>query len=173
MNLSPIEWFQAQGLLLKLVQVLTPFTDQDCPSFYILDKRFFFKPPEEAPKWDRPVEVLSDLLKEVGEWAGEERGADRCETPVAQQAKRLLKEVQKVIGKLSSSDYLKEPQEEPLREALTLIKPQLEQFVEAVQETEDPTPQIVPFSPALKRDIEKKKKKPKKKNPFEEEDPLT
>lgn len=52
--------------------------------------------------------------------------------PISKQAQTLISQVHEAIGKLSSSSYFKDPQEEPLREALKKIKPHLDKIIELV-----------------------------------------
>lgn len=145
MGLSHLEWNRAQDLLLKLVQVLTPLTEQSLPTAYILNQRFFAPPrPSEELNIRHPVTLLSSLHKEVEKMIGEIPVGEKKEgsveaksepkegSPLAKQAKRLIDQVQEAIGKLCHSSNIKDPKEEPLREALKRLKPNLEKIIEAV-----------------------------------------
>src|SRR5690554_6472885 len=81
MNLNPIEWAQAQNLLLKLVQVLSPLTVRPIAPSFFLSRRFFA--PPMAPSADffqhHPVKLLSalhEVRKEVEEWIAEPEEID-------------------------------------------------------------------------------------------------
>lgn len=166
MNLNRVEWSRAQDLLLKLVQILTPLTDQEAsaPSLF-LTKRFFVPPlplESESFHFRHPVCLLSTLhsvQKQVTQWIDEEfsfpeertsSAPEKRETPIPPfrekstaaplsiQAKRLIDQVHDAIGKLCTSVNIKDPKEEPLKQALRRLKPSLDQIVEAVSKDEMP-----------------------------------
>jgi hypothetical protein len=78
MNLSPVEWSQAQSLLLKLVHVLTPLTLRTIPASF-LNRHFFIpfsstKGDFEACSLKNPVRLMTTLhsvQKEVDRWVEE------------------------------------------------------------------------------------------------------
>lgn len=148
MNLNPVEWSQAQELLLQLVQVLSPLAEQPAQRHIILTNRLFV--PQKSEDYQpvqskNPVRILltlESMQKQVQEWVGEE-GEGRVKTtippknptpPIAMQAKTLLLRVQNAIGRLVSSSNLKDPKQEPLREAMKQLKPDLDRIIQAVAE---------------------------------------
>lgn len=52
--------------------------------------------------------------------------------PLSRLAQRLIDQVQDAIGKLCQSTNIKDPKEEPLREALKRLKPELDQIIKSV-----------------------------------------
>lgn len=155
MNLTPVEWSKAQGLLIKLVQTLAPLTDGSIPSSF-LNRRFFIPPANEGSLsvFKHPVRLLTTLhsvQKQVAELIGEspsqekalsstnppqakseQKEAQRPFTPLAKQAKNLIDQVQEAIAKLTSSSYVKDPGEAPLRDTLRRLKPHLDRIIEAL-----------------------------------------
>ncbi len=135
-----IEWSKAQDLLLKLVQALAPLAERSPPISAILQQRFSIPQSlfsEEVPKRSirQPVTLLTSLHSEVEKWIGEPALASPLQQPtlpIARQAQRLIDQVQDTIGKLCQSMHIKDPKEEPLREALKRLKPHLERIIEAV-----------------------------------------
>ncbi|HSX10598.1 MAG TPA: hypothetical protein VLF94_02640 [Chlamydiales bacterium] len=75
MNLNPIEWSKAQGLLLQLVQMLSPLTQQEATAISPLKLRFFVPPSREETgvyPLRHPVTVLKATLhaarEQMQEW---------------------------------------------------------------------------------------------------------
>lgn len=54
--------------------------------------------------------------------------------PLVRQAKELVHQVQEAIVKLSSSLYIKDPNEAPLRETLKKLKPDLDRIIQTIAE---------------------------------------
>lgn len=164
MNLNPVEWSQAQDLLLKLVRILAPLTeDRSIPISSVLSKRFFAPPTNEdfqGFQFRNPVRILTNLhnvQKQVEELIGEpsienfnaskqafepkkvcrpEQMTPKPFPPLSKQAQKLINQVQDAIGKLCSSTNIKKPDEAPLRETLKQLKPSLDRMIEAVTHKE-------------------------------------
>ncbi len=153
MNLIPIDWSEAQAILLKLVQTLTPWTGKEVPTSFFLSKRFSFPSDlaEGTPHLRSSVKLLTTLRNArelVDEWVPDSSDAPRPESPegkasqpegkkihpvpFAKQAERMIHEVQEAIGTMVYSAQLKDPKEEPLRLALKRLKPHLDELIEAV-----------------------------------------
>lgn len=104
MNLNPVEWSQAQDLLVKLVQVLTPLTLRTVPASFFLNRRFFIPPSVlqedfQATSLKHPVRLLTTLhsvQKEVERWIGE---VSTEEPPAENQVRPLPRNELKRIEK--------------------------------------------------------------------------
>lgn len=154
MELNPIEWSEAQKLLLKLVEALTPLVEEqtEAKSIFSLNKRLFIPPEKtlsEEQHFQRSVTLLHAVQKEVTEWVElepsfslpkkkEEKTTTvlpekkESEVPLPKQAQKLIQQVQLTISKLCTSENFKKPQEEPLKEALKRLKPSLDKLIEKV-----------------------------------------
>lgn len=159
MKLNPVEWSQAQELLIKLVQVLTPLAERTVPASFFLSRRFVI--PSGLIQDDlqpfllrHPVRLLTTLhsvQKQVEQWiaeppkeveAGEnEKGepVPRETPPLSKQAQKLIDQVQEAIVKLSTSTYVQDPQEVPLREALKKLKPNLDRIIDSMTHEKEPS----------------------------------
>ncbi len=170
MNLNPVEWSQAQDLLIKLVQVLTPLTERIVPASFFLSRRFVIPSglmQEDCPSIPlrHPVRILSALhtvQQEVEKWIGkapqeiEEKKSEvrpplsrnenvpKDTPPLSKQAQKLIHEVQKAIGELANSTYIQDPKEAPLREALKKLKPNLDRIIDSMAHEKEPeqAPQV-------------------------------
>lgn len=164
MNLNPVEWSQAQDLLIKLVQVLTPLTERIVPASFFLSRRFVIPSglmQDDCPSVPlrHPVRILSALhtvQQEVEKWIGkapqeiEERKGEvrppvsrnpnvpKETPPLSKQAQKLIHEVQKAIGELANSTYIQDPKEAPLREALKKLKPNLDRIIDSMAHEKEP-----------------------------------
>jgi hypothetical protein len=165
MNLNPVEWSQAQDILLNLVQALKPLTERIVPTSFFLSRRFVI--PSGLAQEDSPsilsrqsIRILSALhsvQKEVEKWIAsppkeacenaepleapplkEARVPPREAAPLSKQAQKLIQEVQKAIGELASSTYIQSPTEAPLRAALTKLKPNLDQIIDFMAHEKEP-----------------------------------
>lgn len=149
MNLNPTEWSKTQDLLVKLVHALTPLTVKEVPASLFLSKRFYMpsqwmSDSTESPLLKQPIRLLTTLhsvQKEVEKWVEPapqkqeiKKGEKREIPPVAKQAEKLIAEVQEAIVKLSNSNFVRDPKEAPLREALKKLKPELDRMIQAVAE---------------------------------------
>ncbi len=150
--MNSVEWTQAQGLLKKFIDALSPLTVQAAVSSDFLNRRFFVPPHLASNDYFQrhPVRlllVLREVEKEVGEWIGktekkteskptkvENKPSSKEPIPIGKQAKELIRQVQEAIGKLSNSRYIQNPQEAPLRKVLVKLKPDLERIIDAVSE---------------------------------------
>jgi hypothetical protein len=157
MNLNPVDWSQAQDLLVKLVQVLTPLTERIVPTSFFLSRRFvipagLMQDDQPSIPLRHPVRLLSALhtvQKQVEELIAdspqepegevkknESRPAVKNENvpkdtpPLSKQAQKLIVQVQDAIGKLATSTYIQDPQEAPLRKALKELKPDLDRIID-------------------------------------------
>ncbi|MBX7065846.1 MAG: hypothetical protein K1X28_01315 [Parachlamydiales bacterium] len=68
MDLNPVDWNQAQNLLIKLVQALSPLAVRPVAPSIFLSRRFFVPPPSypTADFFQRhPVKLLHEVQKEV------------------------------------------------------------------------------------------------------------
>lgn len=143
MNLNSTEWSQAQELLLKLVEVLTPLTSKGEEEEPIYLHKPFFIPPKEAPPFKYTVRLLVGLQsvqKEFAEWVDEMGPVQKPpsiqkEEPLPLlplQAQKLILQVQQAIATLCNSTNLKAPKEEPLKQIFKELKPEIDQIVEVV-----------------------------------------
>lgn len=190
MNLNPIEWTEAQRLLLKLVQVLSPLAVRPIESSAFLTRRFFIPSMTPSDFFERhPVKwllTLREVQKEVEAWIldsekqdsekqePKKRGAEKREPetaeprerrpkkemveasreralreekaarslPLGRQAKELIHQVQQTIGRLSSSKYIQEPEETPLREALKELMPHLNRIIRTLSKPGEKLPEF-------------------------------
>lgn len=76
MDINPIDWNQAQNLLLKLVRVLSPLAVNQIPSSFFLNRRFFIPPSFVSAGFfqSHPVRIhviLHEVQREVDAWIGE------------------------------------------------------------------------------------------------------
>lgn len=209
MNLNRVDWTNAQNMLIKLVQVLSPLTVRTIPASFFMTRRFSIPPtylPEDyfPPRASiRLLTSLSQVQKEVEEWIGggpslkaearepvkgaakmvmkdvskrqkgavsgkdvstEKGGALRAQLNLARQtipnelqnialgkqAKELIHQVQQAIGMLSSSSYIQEPKEVPLRETLKKLKPNLDRIIDTLADSrENGPPKAQSFRHAL------------------------
>lgn len=157
MNLNSVDWFNAQKLLIKLVQVLSPLTLRTVPSSFFLNRRFIT--PQSYSHEDffherSPVQLLTKLQsvqKEIEEWVGGDfrpkkesvKSVSKENLPLVKQAKVLIQQVQEAIGKLSNSSFIQKPQEGPLLQTFNELKPKLDQIIREVTEQkpeESPSP---------------------------------
>lgn len=158
MNLNPVKWSEAQGLLVELIHALTPLTVRTVPASLFLSRRFYALQDDFQTFPMRPVRLLTTLhlvqqqvdklLEEAEHQESHEEGESEKEEltpldnnrstfskeapPLSQQAQKLIDQVQNAIGELASSANIQEPQEAPLRYALKKLKPQLDRLIEAV-----------------------------------------
>ena len=157
MNLNPIEWAQAQDLLVKLVHVLTPLTEKTVPASFFLSRRFVI--PASLMQDDfssgplrHPVRVLPTLYsvqQQVEQWIAEapqeaearpaapvpneeKRTPPKEAPPISKQAQRLIDQVHDAIVILSTSTNMQDPQEAILRRVLAKLKPSLDRIVDSM-----------------------------------------
>jgi hypothetical protein len=171
MNLIPIDWFEAQNLLLKLVQTLTPWTGREISSSFFLSKRFAYSLkndplPTHIRSSVKLLTTLRSAQQMVEEWTSEPQKETKSSMPpksreepkeekpkpiFARQAQRVVDEVQEAIGVLVTSANFKNPQEEPLRNALKKLKPHLDRLIEEVthEGMHSPSDHPTPFRPSL------------------------
>lgn len=147
--MNRIEWSEAQSLLLDLVKILSPLTGKEAFSF-ALNKPFFILPAVSHPfVFQRPICLLTTLhtvQKQVAAWIEEDpenpiikkepAAGEKNQPLLSTQAKKLIDQVQRAIGKLCTSGNIQNPKEEPLKEALKMLKPSIDQIVETVSQEE-------------------------------------
>ncbi len=166
MDLNRLDWSRAQDLLIKLVQILSPLAEREASVSFFLNKRFFIPPSMGDDttffRSRHPVRLLTTLhsvqkqveemiegSREVPESPTEAKPAESNPVqqkqmgekpektpPLSRQAKRLIDQVQDAIGKLCQSTHLKDPKEEPLREALKRLQPGIRRIIEEVAHEE-------------------------------------
>ncbi|PIS02915.1 MAG: hypothetical protein COT85_02470 [Chlamydiae bacterium CG10_big_fil_rev_8_21_14_0_10_42_34] len=129
-------------ILLGLVEALEPFIKDEIPNSFFLSKRFALNGSEiNVSLQKRSVEELLIRLQTIQEqvttWVGDEAG-DRTKKgsltlePIVKQASLLLRQVRGAIGKLCTSKQIQEPAQEPIRQTLKSIQPELKKMVEAI-----------------------------------------
>lgn len=91
--------------------------------------------PESREKMMQALK--SKTPEQKGPATPEQKGAPQLVLPpVSKQAEKLIAQVHVAIAKLTTSKQLKNPEEEPLKEALRKIKPHLDRIVESVSHQE-------------------------------------
>ncbi|MBU6382930.1 MAG: hypothetical protein KGR16_01265 [Verrucomicrobia bacterium] len=149
MQLHSFDWKEAQDILLKLVQALSPLAEESISYLPVWSRRFFIPPASTSSRSDyfqqHPVILLRAVQEKMAEWVEgspeSPLGVDQQDRPVplVYQAKSLLRQVQFAIGELSHSNSLQNPKEEPVCKVLTQLKPKLDQLIEtAMQPQEQP-----------------------------------
>ncbi len=76
MNLTPVDWNDAQNLLIKLVQALSPLTVRAIPASFFFNRRFIIPQSYSHEEFQHRVFVrilstLHEVQKEVEEWIAE------------------------------------------------------------------------------------------------------
>lgn len=166
MDLNRVDWSNAQDLLLKLVQILSPFTEKGTPASLFLNQRFFIPPlmggqvstlrssvrllsslrtvqkqmgellekNEPSPEAGENLQGPVSEKKEPAKTSAEEKKSPpaKNDLPLYKQAQKLIDQVQDAIGNLCQSSHIKDPKEEPLREALKRLKPNLDRMIDGV-----------------------------------------
>jgi len=149
MKLNSVQWSDAQKLLLQLVDALSPYAEKPSPPYFSPSLRLYIPLKNEinqSLQIRNPVRILLTLQKQVHDWAGVEQGEGTVSykgshvekntitpqspnAPIAEEAKSLITKVQVAIGTLISSTNIKDPKEEPLREAMKRLKPDLDKMI--------------------------------------------
>lgn len=127
MKLSRAEWAQAQDLLVKLVQALTPV--QESRTFI---KQNFFPPINGNPETlkEHRIQLLHTLKltqKQISTWI-DKLPSGKAEVP---QVKSLIGQVRVAIQTLATQENLMNPKAVSLRAAFLRIKPLIDEMIEA------------------------------------------
>lgn len=135
MEISRSEWLKAQGLLVQLVRVLTPLTQQEEGLLSLFPQKLSL----EEKSFSHSVRLLSTLQtakKEMEQWVQEEIPVASSEPnrslPVRGQAQRLIDQVRTAIQNLSSFANLEHPKVAPFRDAIKKLKPLIDELIESV-----------------------------------------
>lgn len=169
MELNPIEWNEAQNLLLKLVQALSPLAISPVAPSMFLSRRFFI-PPSVTPAADffqrHPVKLLvtlHEVQKEVEEWIAEpeKNGAPEESRPAAAATRPATKiaserQVEKPVSKEKpQTRELSKPEEEKTVPLVRQAKELIHQVQEAIGKLSNSTyiqePQEAPLRELLKK----------------------
>lgn len=132
-HLSYLECLQAQNLLVEIVQELAPWTHRLVPASFFLSRRFSFSKEEGSGR--KSLEKLIALRKKVELFTGKANNKKKTEkSPLPQQAEKVIDQVQKAIGRLASSGFIRDPKEDEIKEVLLKVQPKLDQIIEKAQE---------------------------------------
>jgi hypothetical protein len=137
MELSRIEWAQAQKLLVTLVQALNPPQNRIKQNFYLPPSR-----TDAAALKLHEIQLLQTLKltqKQITEWV-ERLPEGKASIPQVQgmsPSHRLVEQVRVAIQNLSTHENLLNPKAAPLRVAFMRIKPLIDEMIEAVCRGDD------------------------------------
>lgn len=155
MRLNQIEWAQAQDLLVRLAQVLTPLTESPsvCRDLDLANRLFTPSskgpvPPSHSFRLLTTLQLASTEMGKLIQKLPEKENTSASDQkpvwsentnsarPLSSQAKKLVWQVRESIRFLSSGGNLSEPKSAPLRETFSHLKPLIDEFIRGISQSQ-------------------------------------